>query len=126
MTSSNVRQEKKGGSMGGLAEMWKGKCAFLVIALMGSPVLAAEKRTVVDSAGRRVEVPRKIERVFAAGGPASIFVYTLGPEKLLGWNSPLTPEERAYIPAPYAGLPTLGRLTGRGNTANVESVLASR
>src|SRR5215813_3479969 len=88
--------------------------------------IAADNRTVVDSAGRRVEVPKKIERVFAAGGPASIFVYTLGPEKLLGWNSPLTPEERAYIPTPYAGLPILGRLTGRGNTANVESVLASR
>src|SRR5262245_6026437 len=73
---------------------------------------AADKRTVVDSAGRLVEVPRKIERVFAAGGPASIFMYTLAPEKLLGWNSPLTPEERAYIPTPYAGLPTLGRLTG--------------
>lgn len=112
--------------MARLAKIWIVICAFLVIALMGSPVLAAEKRTVVDSAGRRVEVPRKIERVFAAGGPASIFVYTLGPEKLLGWTSPLTPEERAYIPAPYAGLPTLGRLTGRGNTANVESVLASR
>src|SRR5215470_10859246 len=125
MASSNVRHDIKGLSMARLAKIWIVICAFLVIALMGSPVLAAEKRTVVDSAGRRVEVPTKIERVFAAGGPASIFMYTLGPEKLLGWTSPLTPEERAYIPAPYAGLPTLGRLTGRGNTANVEVVLAS-
>jgi iron complex transport system substrate-binding protein len=61
-----------------------------------------------------------------AGGPASVFVYTLAPEKLLGWNRPLTPEERAYIPSRYANLPTLGRLTGRGNTANVEVMLASR
>ena len=101
-------------------------CAFTVMALIASPALAADKRTVVDSAGRHVEVPRKIVRVFAAGGPASIFMYTLAPEKLLGWTSPLTPDERAYIPAPYVGLPTLGRLTGRGNTANVESVLVSR
>ena len=49
----------------------------------------------MDSAGRRVEVPAKISRVFVAGGPASVFVYTLAPEKLLGWNRPLTPEERA-------------------------------
>lgn len=80
----------------------------------------------MDSAGRRVEVPAKIDRVFVAGGPASVFIYTLAPDKLLGWNRPLAPEERAYIPPRYANLPTLGRLTGRGNTANVEVMLASR
>jgi iron complex transport system substrate-binding protein len=101
-------------------------CAASLVALFTLPAAAADKRTVVDSAGRRVEVPAKISRVFVAGGPASVFVYTLAPEKLLGWNRPLTPEERAYIPSRYANLPTLGRLTGRGNTANVEVMLASR
>jgi iron complex transport system substrate-binding protein len=80
--------------------------AYTALVLSGfiSAATAAEKKTVVDSAGRRVEVPAKIARVFVAGGP----------------------EERAYIPSRYANLPTLGRLTGRGNTANVEVVLASR
>jgi iron complex transport system substrate-binding protein len=98
----------------------------LVLSGFISAAAGADRRTVVDSAGRRVEVPAKIARVFVAGGPASVFVYTLAPEKLLGWNRPLTPEERAYIPSRYADLPTLGRLTGRGNTANVEVMLASR
>ena len=87
---------------------------------------AADARVVVDSAGRRVEVPAKIERVFAAGAPAGVFVYTLAPEKLLNWNLPLTPKQRAYMPTRYAELPALGRLTGRGNTASVETVLAAR
>jgi iron complex transport system substrate-binding protein len=87
---------------------------------------AANARVVVDSAGRRVEVPAKIERVFAAGAPAGVFVYTLAPEKLLNWNLPLTPKQRAYMPTRYAELPALGRLTGRGNTASVETVLATR
>jgi iron complex transport system substrate-binding protein len=108
------------------AKNWTSTCAVIAAALIGSAALAVEKRTVEDSAGRRVEVPAKIERVFAAGGPASVFVYSLAPEKLLGWTSPLSPEERAYIPARYAELPALGRLTGRGNTANVEAVLAAR
>jgi len=47
----------------------------------------------VDSAGRRVEVPAKIDRVFVAGGPASVFIYTLAPDKLLGWNRPLVLSE---------------------------------
>ena len=87
---------------------------------------AVDARVVVDSAGRRVEVPAKIERIFAAGAPAGVFIYTLAPEKLLNWNLPLAPEQRAYMPTRYAELPALGRLTGRGNTASVETVLAAR
>ena len=36
------------------------------------------------------------------------------------------PDERPFVPPKYADLPTLGRLTGRGNTANVEVVLAAK
>jgi hypothetical protein len=86
----------------------------------------AQRRVIVDGAGRRVEVPGQARRVFAAGGPASIFVYTLAPDTLLGWTRALTPEERPWLPPRYAELPALGRLTGRGNTANVEVVLATR
>src|SRR5215470_4812701 len=106
-----------------LRKIWP--CVFIAVVFLATIALGADKRMVMDSAGRRVEVPSKIDRVFAAGGPASVFAYTLAPEKLLGWTSPLTPEERAYIPDRYAGLPVLGRLTGRGNTANIEAVLAS-
>ena len=80
-------------------------------------------RVFVDSAGRHVVVPKKIERVYAAGPPASIIVYTLAPEKLIGWNRRLHPAEKTFMPTRYASLPVLGRLTGRGNTANIEIVL---
>src|SRR5215471_13718545 len=81
---------------------------------------AAAPRVVTDSAGRRVEIPERVERVYAAGAPASILVYALAPDKLLGWSRALTPAEKALLPARHADLPALGRLTGRGNTANVE------
>jgi iron complex transport system substrate-binding protein len=86
----------------------------------------AEARTVTDSAGRKVEVPDRIERVFAAGPPASILLYMLAPEKMTGWPDPPRAEERPFIAAPYRDLPALGRLTGRGGTANLEVVLKSR
>ena len=70
--------------------------------------------------------PIRILLGFAAGGPASVFVYTLAPDTLLGWTREPTADERAWLPAKYADLPALGRLTGRGNTANVEVVLAAR
>jgi len=102
------------------------RIALLSVLIINSSAFAAETRAVVDSAGRRVQVPAKIERVFAAGSPACVFLYTLAPEKLLNWNLPLTAEQRAYMPARYGALPALGRLTGRGNTASVETVLAAR
>jgi iron complex transport system substrate-binding protein len=81
---------------------------------------------VVDSAGRRVDVPARVERVYAAGPPASILVFAIAPDKLIGWTSAWREAERPFIAKKYADLPTLGRLTGRGNTANVEVVLQAR
>jgi iron complex transport system substrate-binding protein len=96
----------------------------LVLALAcGICVLGAAARTVTDSAGRKVEVPDRIEKVFAAGPPASILLYMLAPEKMIGWPDPPRAEERPFIAAPYRDLPALGRLTGRGGTANLELVL---
>jgi iron complex transport system substrate-binding protein len=98
----------------------------MVVLLAGWAIGVAEARSIVDSAGRRVEIPDRVERVFAAGGPASIVLYTLAPERMLGWNRAPSAEERAFIPERWAVLPALGRLTGRGNTANVEVVLAAK
>jgi iron complex transport system substrate-binding protein len=94
--------------------------ALLLIVLVPASV---EARTITDSAGRKVEVPERVERVFAAGPPASILLYMLAPEKMTGWPNPPTPEERPYIAPAYRDLPALGRLTGRGGTANLEVVL---
>jgi iron complex transport system substrate-binding protein len=80
----------------------------------------------VDSAGRKVELPERAERIYAAGPPASILVFAIAPDKLIGWTAAWREAERQFIPSKYADLPTLGRLTGRGNTANVEVVLRSK
>lgn len=100
----------------------------LLIALIATAALSAPVRagTVTDSAGRTVEVPATIAKVFAAGPPASILLYVLAPEKMMGWPRPPRADERDYIATPYRDLPTLGRLTGRGGTANLEVVLKSK
>lgn len=104
-----------------------GWLAILSASLLAAPASADVKppgqRIFVDSGGRAVPVPERIERVYAAGPPAAIVLYTLAPEKLIGWTRSLTAAEKAFMPARYAGLPALGRLTGRGNTANVEIIL---
>ena len=97
----------------------------LLLVCMAMP-LSAPARTVEDSAGRRVEIPEHIERVYAAGPPASILVYVLAPEKLTGWPRALRDHERPYIAEPYRDLPETGRLTGRGDSANLEVVLQTK
>ena len=83
----------------------------------------ADTRTVTDSSGRVVEVPATVERVYAAGPPASIVTYMLAPEVLTGWPRAHHAYERPYIAEAYRDLPVTGRLTGRGSTANLELVI---
>lgn len=97
----------------------------LLLALwLGIGAAWAEPRQIEDSAGRAIVVPDRVERVFAAGPPAAIVLYTLAPETLLGWTRALSPQEDLYLPERWRGLPGHGRLTGRGNSANLEAVLA--
>jgi iron complex transport system substrate-binding protein len=96
------------------------------VALGPGRVLAQAGRTITDSAGRKVTIPAKIGKVFAAGTPAAITLYTLAPDLLAGWPDPIRAERLAYLPPKYAALPVTGRLTGRANTANVEAVLKAK
>jgi iron complex transport system substrate-binding protein len=87
---------------------------------------AGAQTTVTDATGRTLRVPASIGKVYAAGPPASVFVLALAPDKLAGWTRALRPDEIPFLPPEVARLPELGRLTGRGNTANVEAVMAAR
>ena len=87
--------------------------ALVAAAVLAGPAAAAETRAVTDSAGRRVEVPARIVGVFAAGPPASILVFTVAPDTLLGWPSAFRPAGQFFVPARHADLPTVGRLAGR-------------
>ncbi len=84
----------------------------------------ANAASVTDSAGRSVPVPAKVERVFPAGPPAAIFLYTLAPELLIGWPRANRADEREFLLPDIGSRPEVGRITGRGNTANLEVVLA--
>lgn len=73
-----------------------------------------------------VALAANVERVYAAGPPASVLVFAIAPEKLVGWTRAMRPSEAQFFDERYAKLPELGRLTGRGDTANVEVVLRSK
>jgi len=93
-----------------------------IATLFGRPALA-EVGKIIDHAGRSVPIPPTVARVLPAGPPASILLYTATPDLLIGWSRALRREERAFLLPDVAARPEVGRLTGRGNTANLELVL---
>jgi iron complex transport system substrate-binding protein len=84
----------------------------------------ARAATVTDAAGRAVPIPEKVTRVFPAGPPAAILLYTLAPDLLIGWPRANRAEECEFMIPDVCARPEVGRITGRGNTANLEVVLA--
>jgi iron complex transport system substrate-binding protein len=99
-----------------------GLSAGAVVGLACAPSLVGA-RPFTDSGDRRIDVPDEVRRIFPAGPPASVTIYAVAPDKMLGWTRAPSPEARPFLPARYAELPEVGRLTGRGNTVNLENVV---
>lgn len=83
-------------------------------------------RPFTDAGGRTVEIPDNVTRVLTAGPPASVLVYVLAPEKLTGWVREPNAQEKEFLLPSVRDLPTFGRLTGQGGTANMEAVIAAK
>jgi iron complex transport system substrate-binding protein len=97
------------------------------VAGMGAALLAprrARATIVTDGAGRAVPIPDRVQRVFPAGPPAAIMLYTFAPDLLIGWTRAHRVEECEFLGADACSKPEVGRITGRGNTANLEVVLS--
>lgn len=93
----------------------------ILLVLLAAP--AARASLFVDSAGRRVALPDRIERIMPAGPASAVFVYVVVPDKLIGWPQPLSRAQRALLPAKYARLQVVGQLGGPYPTATAEDVL---
>ncbi|NIK50115.1 iron ABC transporter substrate-binding protein [Variibacter gotjawalensis] len=99
--------------------------ALALLSQATTPAFARDAH-IADGAGRRVGVPAKVQRVLPAGPPAAILLYTAAPDVLIGWTRTPRPDEKAYLLPDAADKPEVGRITGRGNTANLEVVLSHK
>jgi iron complex transport system substrate-binding protein len=96
---------------------------LMIISVLSTAVAAGE---VKDATGRRVAVPEHVARIMAAGPNAAVVLYVLAPDKMVGWPTAPRPNEREFILPQARDLPEIGRLTGRGDTANIEVVLKAK
>ena len=93
--------------------------AAMALAAFGCAPSAAAEKTVTDMAGREVSIPGSVERIFCADPMSAITVYTLAPDKLLGWNYSPNDVEKQFMPEIYANLPVFGMNDG----INYEAVI---
>jgi iron complex transport system substrate-binding protein len=78
----------------------------------------------VDDAQRRVELPAEVVRVFSAGAPAEVLLYTLVPEKLAGRNMQLSAAALAFIPPQFREIVQIANLPDRDDARYDAELLA--
>lgn len=85
-----------------------------------TPTLNSHK-TITDQAGREVEIPSKIEKIYCTSPLGSVFIYSLCPEKLAAWNNKLSEKSLEYLMPETGKLPIAGSLQGK-KSGNIEEI----
>jgi len=98
-------------------------------ALLGglAAVLAAPRfgfaASITDATGRTVTAPDRLMRVYPAGPPAAVELYTLAPDLLMGWLEPIGEAGREFLVPESVALPRIPRLTGRnGDSIDLDAL----
>jgi iron complex transport system substrate-binding protein len=98
----------------------------LVLGLLAAGAVArsgrSQPRMIVDSVGRRIAVPGPVSRVMAAGPPASVLLYALAPEAMVGWVPVPPTEARPFLLPSVRDLAASGRLTGRAGAVDADHI----
>ena len=100
------------------------RLALILFATAGLCPLTAE-RLITDMAGRKVRIPDHLQRVYGMSPTATILLYTLSPDRLVGWNYQAEPAEKAFLEERFRALPVIGGWFGRSNTGNLEEIVKS-
>ncbi len=63
---------------------------------------------ITDMADRQHKIPEKINKIMSTDSVGTIIIYTINPDKMVGWNYDLKEGEKQYIDEKYHDLPNLG------------------
>ncbi len=89
-------------------------------ACQNSPdTMPEDTRLITDMAGREVAIPLEIDKSFSLSSGGTIFLYTLNPELLVGYNYDFSEQEAAFILPEYLDLP----IYGQSNSLNAEAII---
>lgn len=80
-------------------------------------------RKITDMAGRTVELPETVSKIFGVNPNASILIYTFNYDLLAAWNYRLPADTEEFFPESVYSLASYGQLFGSNASASYEEVL---
>lgn len=98
-------------------------CALLMMSSMLPACAQGGTRVFVDSLGREVKVPEKIERIAVTGPLGQITVFAIAPELFAGLADEWEDEVKPFVDEKYHDLPFLGQVYGGKGEMNLEELL---
>jgi iron complex transport system substrate-binding protein len=109
------------------SRLWKGRFCLLGWVIVAG--LALQAREITDMAGRKVTIPDRITRVYAAQPYTSVALYVVAPELVINLQPgcfPLGPVENRFLRAGARSLPIelTHAIQGDHNQLSLESILA--
>lgn len=78
---------------------------------------------ITDDAGRTVKIPKEIKSVLGTGAPSQVILYSIVPDRLIGWNSKPSEEELKFLSEGASELEELGSLFTKGKKMGSEEVI---
>ncbi len=95
----------------------------ILIILMTAELSAAE---FIDSLGRSAELPDEITRIVPSGNLSQLVLYSVAPDRIVGWSSALSGSAKEYFVQDVVNLPVFGTFYGKKANLNKEALMAAR
>ncbi len=102
------------------------RLVVLSLAVFSLTARGADTVAFTDGAGRVLQVPREVRRIYATSPVANVLLYSLAPDKMVGWNYKLNPNEAHFILPSVRNLPAFGGWFGPSGTGSRETLLAAK
>ena len=98
----------------------------LLIILLLAAAMSVSARSYTDDLGRAVELPDTIERVVPSGNLSQMILYSITPDKIVGWSSQLSGSAKEeYFTQDTVNLPVFGTFYGKKANLNKEALMAA-
>lgn len=98
---------------------------LLLVVVLAALILkgSAQARQITDMAGRKVEVPDVIRKVYGVSPPATCMLYAVDQSLIAGLNYVPRTHELDYMTAETKQLPVIGGWFGQGQIPNLETLI---
>lgn len=81
-----------------------------------------ETQVFTDDLGRDITLPAHVETILASGPNSQVILYSIAPDKMVGWNSSPKPDALKYLPEDMADMPEIGSVFGKKELSKEEII----